>query len=387
MRGACIHILAAIAVGLWTSSTAFADTSRRTIEFSLHGQKIEGTPLRWSSHQAQVLSRDGSLWNFSPHSATSVRPISSSFHAYPASVLTGLLKKELGREFQVVSTRHYVVATHVDVRTDWAARFEDLFRSFESYFSVRGFHLKTPEFPMIAIIWPTREQFMEAARAHISDPSRTVGYYSHDTNRIMLYDTGADKVHADQFAKRSRFHENPVVNDQLNRLADIRAKMWRNAGQFETLETIVHEATHQTAFNTGIHRRFGDTPKWVSEGLATMFEARGVWDSHSHTRREDRINRERFRYFCEHVASKQSPALLRRLIDSDLLFSVDQDTAYAEAWALTFFLVETRPRQYCEYLTRTAKQSGSRHDDFKAVFGDNLRLLNAQFVKFMSELR
>src|SRR5262245_20690259 len=32
-------------------------------------------------------------------------------------------------------------------------------------------------------------------------------------------------------------------------------------------DTMIHEATHQVAFNTGLHSRLGCNPKWVVEGL------------------------------------------------------------------------------------------------------------------------
>ena len=40
-------------------------------------------------------------------------------------------------------------------------------------------------------------------------------------------------------------------------------------------DTIIHEATHQTAYNVGVHARFADQPRWLVEGLAMMFEAEG----------------------------------------------------------------------------------------------------------------
>ena len=36
--------------------------------------------------------------------------------------------------------------------------------------------------------------------------------------------------------------------------------------------TVVHEATHQMAFNCGLHARLAPVPVWVSEGIATYFE-------------------------------------------------------------------------------------------------------------------
>jgi Protein of unknown function (DUF1570) len=377
----------AILVVFFCLASSASAAERRTVEFKLHGHPIQGTPLHWSHSRAQVLSRDGRLWTFSPHSTTGLRQISSSFHSYPASVMQHQLQDELGKSFRVVTTRHYLVALHQDVHTDWAGRFEDLYRSFEMYFSVRGFHLTNPEFPLVAVVWPSHESFLRVARADMPNASNVLGYYSPTTNRITLYDQGSSMVQDDRFAKHlAKSSGNHIIDEQFNKLADIRTKMWENAGQGRTSHTIIHEATHQTAFNTGIHRRFNDTPRWVSEGLAMMFEARGVWDSRTYTRREDRINRDRFNRFRENVAPKQTPGLIEALIASDLLFSVNPDTAYAEAWAFSFFLVETQPRKYCDYLSLTAKRSGHRLEDFVSVFGSNFRLLNAHFLRFMAEV-
>ena len=39
------------------------------------------------------------------------------------------------------------------------------------------------------------------------------------------------------------------------------------------VSTIVHEATHQIAFNCGLHTRLSDCPRWLSEGIAMyLFE-------------------------------------------------------------------------------------------------------------------
>ncbi|MFN9752880.1 MAG: DUF1570 domain-containing protein [Planctomycetota bacterium] len=37
---------------------------------------------------------------------------------------------------------------------------------------------------------------------------------------------------------------------------------------------MVHEATHQIAFNTGIHSRFAPMPRWFTEGSCGALEMR-----------------------------------------------------------------------------------------------------------------
>src|SRR5690606_892049 len=115
---------------------------------------------------------------------------------------------------------------------------------------------------------------------------------------------------------------------------------------------IVHEATHQTAFNTALHRRFAQTPTWVIEGLGTLFEPRGVWNSRDYPEQEDRINRERLDYFKAYRKSGRQPLSLMNLVADDRLFQTNPLAAYAEAWALTFYLTEKMPQKYGEYLAK-----------------------------------
>ena len=85
---------------------------------------------------------------------------------------------------------------------------------------------------------------------------------------------------------------------------------------------------------------------------------------------------------------------MQRLIASDAVFRSDPGAAYAEAWALSFYLCETRPRLYAKYLTRTADREMFSHysdaeriADFQSIFGKNLRWLEAQFLKYMEGVK
>ena len=61
---------------------------------------------------------------------------------------------------------------------------------------------------------------------------------------------------------------------------------------------------------------------------------------------------------------------------------------------LTFFLSETRPRQYYEYLKLTSdEKAGSTSDpsrrlaDFIKAFGKDLGLLESHYQRFVSQMR
>ncbi len=269
---------------------------RWTLELTLEGRRIEGTPLSWNSEVVRLLGRDGQLYQFAPTRATDYRRTSDKFASYSVSQLRAILLRELGGGFDVSGTGHYLVAHPQGQRDRWAQRFEDLYRSLTRYFQVRGFRLREPEFPLIGMVAHDQEEFLRFSAEQGGPQSPGIqGYYSLLSNRILLYDMATGGSDSGDWR--------------------------RNA----TL--VIHEATHQTAFNCGIHNRYAPPPVWVAEGLATLFEAPGVYDSYQHPRRVDRINQERLRGFRQSVAPKHRPSLLAELVTSDRLFQVNPGLA------------------------------------------------------------
>lgn len=340
------------------SSAASAEPAKWTLALKLNGMLLEGTPLVWDSSAVYLMARDGRLWDFKPSDAKESRKVSSTFTGYSAAEMRDRLSKELGKGFDIKHTGHYLVAQPRGSKQDWAPRFEEMYRQFVHYFTIRGLNPREPEFPLVAVIWPTQQEFQRYAAAEGSPfGPGYLGYYSGRSNRVALYDqqtSGGD---------------------------------WS-----DNADTIIHEVTHQTAYNTGVHRRFASTPRWLVEGLGTMFEARGVWNSRSYPSQKDRLNRGRLRDFLADLP-KRPIGRTAEMISSDRFFDVDPPGAYAEAWAFSFYLAEKMPKKYCDYLALTAKRpafsdysSAERVKDFTGVFGD-LKLLEAQFIRFMGELK
>jgi hypothetical protein len=341
---------------------AVARADNFMIQVDVQGQRLEGRPLSYSRDAVELMLRDGQYFRFRPSDARSYRQTSPLFRSYSAGEMRKRLAAELGPEFSITGTGHYLVA-HSHAQKDlWASRFEDLYRNFLHYFSVRGFRLHSPEFPLVAIVWPNQKDFQRhALRSGLPINDSIRGYYYPISNRIYLYDSAQGK--------------------------DDRYGWQQNA------DTIIHEVTHQTAFNTGIHTRFSDTPQWLIEGLGTLFEAPGIYDSRQYRAQRDRINQGRLADF-KAQAEKRKKGFMVQLISSDQLFERDAQQAYAQAWAMTYWMVETRPRQYSQYLARTANippgtiyPAAARMADFAAVFGDNFPMHEARFNRFMAEVK
>jgi Protein of unknown function (DUF1570) len=336
--------------------------SRFMIEATVHGDHLEGAPLTWSEQRVFLLARDGRLWDFAPQDATNFRKTASYFSPYTARELTGTLQAELGRRVEVTATAHYLVAHPIGQGEYWSDRFEQMYRQFIHYFGVRGISLRQPEVPLVAIVFTRHDDFLRYAMADGNRPvPGLLGYYSTRTNRVALFDIGEGRSN--------------------------------NAGWQQNGFTIVHESAHQLAFNLGVHNRFAPVPQWLAEGLGTLFEARGVWNSEDYRDLKDRINRQRLAEFKQYVATRRRGDSLPRLIASDRQFSDDVGAAYSESWALTLFLVETQPRAYSDYLKKTAARPSfqpytttKRTADFVSAFGDDWRMLDARLLRFINEL-
>jgi hypothetical protein len=356
-----MRILLATIACVLTVLSGRADTAEFMFRANIEGKTVEGKPLNWNSQQMLLLGRDGKLYDFNPRLATDAEKTSPTYVPYSAAEMKALLQYEFDSRFDITLTRHYVVVHPRGERDEWADRFEDLYNRFSHYFRVRGFELQEPVCPLVAIVFRDQaEYFRSAAASGTPMHPNTLGHYDPRTNRVFLFDVTAGK----------------------------KKKDWS-----ENAETIIHEATHQTAYNTGVHRRFTAEPRWLVEGLATMFEAPGVWSARYDHTQADRINRGRLAGYRKFAARRQ-PGSLAALITSDDAFRSDPDGSYAEAWALSFYLCETQPHQYAAYLAKTAQRplftdyaAAERMSDFQAIFGADMKMIEAKFLRFMQEVR
>jgi len=353
------------------------------IEVQNGKETLQGKVVAHDDQLFWLLAQDGRLRTLPADSVRKFRQVAPQFSGAPNSVLRDALRRELGREYDVVGTRHYAVCAHSDQKARlYADAFEELYRTFQLYFSVRGFKITEPEFPMVAIIFPDYESFGKYARAEKVTASRNMrGYYLTTSNRIALYEA----LETDRQTLRAPggFQLEPPDGD---------LGMW---SMFEgsLKDTLIHEATHQAAFNTGLHSRIGPSPKWVVEGLATVFEAPGIRTPGSASVKT-RINRERFLWFSDYSKSRRKGKSLETFLTGDDLFKSSVLDAYSEAWAFSFFLIETRPRPYAEYLRLIAERnplaaySGpERLADFKKAVSSDLPVLEAEFLRFIASIK
>jgi hypothetical protein len=324
-----------------------------------------------------LLARDGGLWPVEKENIVSRRADAKAFAPLTSAELTKQLSAELPG-FKTFQTQHYLI--HYNTSPAYAkwvgSLFEGLHKAFYNYWSRRGAVLHEPEFPLVALVFDSQASFSKYAHAEIGERAGSIiGYYNLKTNRMVMCDlTGVEASSG--------------VNDR-NAAARIN-QILSQPGAERTVATIVHEATHQLAFNSGLQVRFADVPFWVSEGIAIYFETPNL-ESTKGWRSIGSVNRVNLVNFRQYL-TRRKPGSLELLLSDDKRFQ-DASTAgdaYAEAWALNYYFLQTKSEAYVKYLAALADQKplidvepAERLKQFKQFFGDELSSVENEFLKYM----
>ena len=364
-----IAIVAACALAQFASTLSAATPA--LLELKVEKKTFLGKVVAKNDRMCWLMSQDGALHRIQTDKVSSFREVSPQFRSWSTTAVRDQLRRELGTGFEVAGTRHYIAcAATAQKARDYAEILENTYRAFHTYFSVRGFKISEPEFPLIAIIFPDRAAFTKYAQAEkVAVNSTLKGYYLSASNRVALFES----------ASTTPASARQAISGSI---------------EASLQDTLVHEATHQVAFNVGLHTRVGTNPRWVVEGLATVFEAPGIRNSNASQSASSRINPDRLVWFGNFNKNRRKAKSLESFIADDEMFISASLDAYSQAWALSFFLIETRPGPYAKYLKSIAQRDPLRNygpeervADFKKAFGDNLPLLEAEFLRFISGVR
>ncbi len=335
-----------------------ADGTRRVITGRVLVQAADGGLL--------LESRAGRLWTVTPEQLVSDLTLDLSFAPLTSDELGVALTAELNQagdlgELTSTVSEHYVAVSNTgQPLVDWTlAMLERLHDAFRAFWSRQGFETHAPELPLPVAILRSRDQFAKLAEFDRTPASaQGQGYFLITANRTTLVDLTVDGA-----ASNART------------LGEVRRLVQRNAG---SVATVVHEATHQIAFNCGMHRRYADNPVWLTEGIAMYFETPDL-NSRRGWRSIGRVNRNRLNQFREFAARRRDSDSLATLLQSNARFARAETAidAYSEAWALTHFLIKTKPREFNAYLQQIAvkpllqwDQPEQRLSDFSETFGD-----------------
>jgi hypothetical protein len=286
------------------------------------------------------------------------------------------LLSQVPGEYEIVETEHYVLCSNS--ATEYVEFCGKLLESvYDQYFRFMG-DLKTstvaPARKLPIVIFADTSDFQAFARKQHPEISfeDTPGYFSIPDNQILLLDLTGDRSMRSATSIRKRLAEKPLQ-----------------------VATVVHEAVHQLAFNTGVQVRMADNPLWLSEGLAMYFES-GVARSSLLLTRTGLVNPRHHPTFIQLVQGNRISGGLQSLIEADTSFqnAEEMPAAYAKSWAVTHYLFreeKTGMQKYLQGLAMRKPMVGltvdQRTQEFQDAFEKLPDEMEREIVSYMKRQR
>lgn len=303
-------------------------------------------------------SDDGRIWMIQPDQIIKRESDDQPLEPLSADDMAKRMQEELPGGFSVYRTAHYVIAhnTTDDYVKQVGLLFELLHKGFYAYWRNQGWRLPEPEFPLVALVFADHDDFLKHATAEVGQTANVViGYYHLSSNRMTTFN---------------------MPNLERN------------------VATIIHEATHQLAYNCGLQQRFADNPMWVSEGLAMFFESPD-FKSASRWRGIGHVNLVNLKRWREFQPSRPADSLVTLLSDDQRFRSPDTaGNAYAESWALTYYLLRTHREEYVKYLQKLSQgkpmvemSARERLGLFEDIFGESVADIDKALVHYMRRVK
>ncbi len=321
------------------------------------------TGLLWGegAGYVAVLRTDGQIELLKADSVQSTSPVEAPFMPVTVNELIRTLSRKLPWRFRWYRVGPYVIASTADASTSRlvANTLRKHYVAYRTYMQRRGLPFQEPVFPLPVLVFGSRAEFVNYATRDLRKPvdEHFAGYYSLRTNRAAFTLEGTSD--------------------------------WRGLG------SLTHEVTHQLTYNTGFLKRFAHYPRWFLEGFATYFEVAGMGaDGRLKWNGIGAVNSDRLEVF-QAKRPGRLPDSIRDLVLFDRRFSGGKEAveAYAEAWALTYFLAERRPRRFRNYLkillgrpVLREYERSQRLEDFVSVFGEDFKLLDRAICTEMDRL-
>jgi hypothetical protein len=345
-------------------------------------RKVAGRLLLEFHDQLVIQTDDGAIYTIYQGEIQNHLQTDRIFRPATSEEIAERLLAEMPSGFRIHTTSHYVVCYGTSrTYAQWTSSLlERLHRAFTRYWSRHGFQLHEPEFPLVALVFPDQKSYLRSAKeqgAQIS--SAVVGFYSLQSNRVNMYDlTGVEAVRS--------------PGNRRGSLKEI-SQMLSVPAAVPLVSTIVHEATHQIAFNCGLQTRLSDIPLWLCEGMAIVFETPDL-SSTKGWRGIGKVNYPRLKTYRKNQKTWRT-ARLKNMLASDRLFrdSRTAANAYADAWALNYYLIKYHPEAYTAYLKllaqkpRLGKDGPERRlEEFHKSFGE-IGDLERDFLKQMAKIK
>lgn len=270
-------------------------------------------------------------------------------------------------KMRVETSDHFILLTDTPERPEKGKRvdraherlklLEDVYQTFLLLFHAQDIELDIPDKRLMVVLFNEYDDYLEFATGHSPALASAAGFYNPHLNISVFFDNGTTaryksiqkliKGLKDQVEESKKSGGNNARLVNFVKTLDLLMEVERESAD---VSVISHECTHQMAGNTGLLPRHVDIPRWVHEGLATYFEAPSdaAWAGIGAVN-EERIDF--YRALAEHDKLHSTVDFIvgDQIFDHAGGYIGNILHGYAQAWALTHYLVENRLPQLVDY--------------------------------------
>ena len=380
----CAGLVRVLLMLAMLSTLSFADEPQKpdrtvmlTINSETHPITITGRTLVEAQDGGVLMEeRNGRLRLLTTAMIVSRSESVSPFAPFSADEMATDLLAQVSTGFEVLQTEHYVICSNSSEEyAEFVGKLlEKVFDEYFKFMNQQEISVHQPAAKLPIIILQSQADLEEfASRQHPETTFEdTPGYYSIRENQTLLLDLTRDRSVRTASIIRKRLAEQPLQ-----------------------VATMVHEAVHQLAFNTGLQVRMADNPVWFSEGLSLYFEpivprASSLWT------RPGLVNGRHHPEFVRRTENGRPEIPFADLLKSDNAF-LEANTvavAYAESWGLTMYLFRQQKDGLKTFLANLSQRMPlqrvspeTRLQEFEAAFGKSPDEMERDAVSFVRRLR
>lgn len=266
-----------------------------------------------------------------------------------------------------LETDHFILIYTSDKETarKLGARLESVYTWCHKFMDMLEIQPIRPDYKLEIYFYNTHEEFKAYGNNQGGIPDWAAGFYIRTNNRSAFFD----------------LNDEPTVANYKKQLEDAhwrRKQYWNNRikrySDYMNLSVIQHEAAHHIHFNVGIFPKKGDMPRFLTEGLAQMFELPpGKLGGGLGATNHYRLASFQGSFNKKYGGNPNAVIPMRRFITDD---QHGWPAAYPQAWALTHFLWKKHRDQFAIYMQKMANREDGveltetqRQQEFEDLFG------------------
>lgn len=268
--------------------------------------------------------------------------------------------------FKVQATKHfiYVYNTSPLFHQGTSRILESLYPGVVNYCRQRKLTVEDPPYPLVVVMFRTREQWEEYMHGMFKD-SGVAAFYDGASNRVLMYEQSELGEEAPEYALK------------------------------QIISTVAHEGVHQILHNIGVQQRLSRWPMWISEGVPEYFAPTSV-DKSLRWKGAGQVNDLQVKAILAMIKQGPKPITAQNKLSTvEAIASADTLDAdgYAWSWALTHFLGEKKRDLFSKYLAEVSRigpleepKPEEHMRTFVEHFGADFRGLDTQLFSHLDRL-